>query len=98
MPLSEQAITEIQDLAWAMADEAISAEDAKRLEDLLLADPEARQLYVQCMQLQADLYMYFNPKPILPPTIPVGTPGSRSAAPPISNLPTSGTGNLPTGV
>jgi hypothetical protein len=99
MPLSEQAITEIQDLAWAMADDAITPEDAKRLESLLLADPEARQLYVECMQLQADLYMFFNPKPLTPPTIPVGPP--RSLAPPapaIQNLPSAGAGNAPAGI
>jgi hypothetical protein len=98
MPLSAQAITEIQDLAWAMADDAISPEDAKRLEALLLADPEARQLYVECMQLQADLYLFFNPKPLVPPTIPVGNSPASGPAPVVRNLPTTGTGNSPAGV
>lgn len=62
MSLSEENAAEIQDLAWALADDAISAEEAKRLEDILLADPEARKLYVQCMQLQADLHLFFNPR------------------------------------
>jgi hypothetical protein len=86
MPLNEQTATEIQDLAWAMADETISADDAKRLEDLLLADPEARQLYVQCMQLQADLHLFFNPKPVVAPNIPVEAP---PATPVMTSLPGS---------
>lgn len=97
MSLSEQTIAEIQDLAWAMADEAITPEEVKRLETLLLADPEARKLYVECMQLQADLYMFFNPKPLLPPNIPIGRPNSAASAPvpPATNF---GNSSTPTGV
>lgn len=62
MSLSQESAAEIQDLAWALADDAITADDAKRLEDMLLADAEARTLYVQCMQLQADLHLFFNPR------------------------------------
>ncbi len=95
MPLSEQAAAEIQDLAWAMADEAITPEEVKRLETLLLADPEARKLYVECMQLQADLYLFFNPKPLLPPNIPVGPAGPAAKAPAVPTAAGLQNGNAP---
>lgn len=96
MPLTEQEITEIQDLAWAMADEMISPEEVKRLEALLLADPDARKLYVECMQLQADLYLFFNPKPLLPPNIPIGPTGGTAPAPPLPHAGSPGNTNTPT--
>ena len=85
MALSEKTATEVQDLAWAMADDMASPDDIKRLEDLLLADAEARQLYVQCMQLQADLHLFFNPKPSVPANLPTS---GKSPVPVLKGLPT----------
>ena len=110
MALSEQAAAEVQELAWKMADDAISAEDARRLEDLLLEDSEARLLYVQCMQLQADLHLFFNPTALMMEP-PVGNaPGSPASIahasgspvltpiPVLKNLPTIGPSSTPSGV
>lgn len=111
MALSEENVVEIQDLAWKMADQVISADEAQRLEDLLLADADARLLYVQCMQLQADLHLFFNPSAAaLPQLTPNGavsgqpasiaTPvaGTPASTPVLKSLPTIGPGSTPTGV
>ncbi len=51
---------EVQSLVWALMDEHISADDVKRLEELLLTDPEARKTYIECVQLHVDLQHYFS--------------------------------------
>jgi hypothetical protein len=51
----------IEDLVWAMLDEQISDDDIHRLEDLLGSDEDARQIYLQCVQLHVDLMYRFNP-------------------------------------
>ena len=105
MALSEQTAAEVQELAWKMADEAISADDVQRLEDLLLGDSEARLLYVQCMHLQADLHLFFNPQtmtvpPALPKTPVAYAPGSPrlTPIPVLMNLPTIGPNSTPAAV
>jgi hypothetical protein len=85
MALTEQATAEIQELSWAFADDMISADDAKKLESMLLAEPEARQVYVQCMQLQADLHLFFNPDILQKVDIPGVT--SKKSTPVLKNLP-----------
>jgi hypothetical protein len=49
-------LTEVQELTWALVDEQATEKDVQRLEDLLLGDDEARRTYVLCMQMHADLY------------------------------------------
>ena len=91
MPLTEEAATDVQNLTWALADDVITTDDVKRLETMLLGDADARKLYVECMQLQADLHLFFNPKLAeikLP--IPVAAPATT---PVLKNLPTTGSGS-----
>jgi hypothetical protein len=73
MSLRKKTAAEVQDLTWALADDAISPDNVKRLEDLLMADPEARKLYVQCMQMQADLHLFFNPEKSMAPALETAT-------------------------
>jgi hypothetical protein len=54
--------TEVQELAWAMIDEHASDQQVRRLEELLLQSSEARQTYVECMQMHADLYYLLGGK------------------------------------
>jgi hypothetical protein len=46
---------EVTDLVWAFIDERASRSQVRRLEELLLGSPQARRLYVTCMQMHADL-------------------------------------------
>jgi hypothetical protein len=98
MPLSEQTATEVQDLAWALADDMSSPTDVTRLEELLLADPDARKLYVQCMQLQADLHLYFNPKLITVPNLPLPAAAAPAQTAVIKSLPNTGSSSTPASV
>lgn len=87
MALTEQAAQQIQDMVWALADDQLPPAETKRLEELLVADPEARQLYVQCMQLQADLHLFFNPNlGKLPTDLIAGQPAKKSV-PVMTTLP-----------
>lgn len=63
--------TEIQELTWALIDEQATDSQVRRLEELLLEDREARQVYVMCMQMHADLHYFFmgNKKPQLPAAV-----------------------------
>jgi hypothetical protein len=64
------------------------------LEEKLLADAEARQIYVQCLQLQADLHFFFNPDQGKLPHSVAADFANRKATPVITALPT---GNESTG-
>lgn len=62
---------EIQELVWALVDDQASSEQARRLEELLLEDDDARQIYTLCIQMHADLYFLLNGKKTpLPPAAP----------------------------
>ena len=61
---------EVQELVWAVVDDLATEEQMRRLEELLLDDSEARNIYVTCMQMHADLhFMLGGWKPRLPEII-----------------------------
>ena len=49
----------IQELTWALLDEQITDDEFGLLDNLLLSDDKARQSYVGCVQLHADLMAHF---------------------------------------
>jgi ferric-dicitrate binding protein FerR (iron transport regulator) len=59
------AFAELRDLLDALCEEAITPEQVRRLEELVLAHPEAEAYYVQYMALYADLDRHFS---VLPAT------------------------------
>lgn len=63
--------TEVQELTWALVDEQATDDQVHRLEELLLDDNDARQTYVLCMQMHADLHYLLGGKrrPALPPEV-----------------------------
>jgi hypothetical protein len=64
---SNEPIDEVQELVWALIDDQATDTQIKRLEELLLADEEARRTYVMCMQMHADLHFLLGGKrPALP--------------------------------
>ncbi|MEM9184928.1 MAG: hypothetical protein AAGB00_00360 [Planctomycetota bacterium] len=58
---AEVTIDRIDRLVSALVDEAISDAEISELERLLASEPEARQRYVQGMQLHADLITHYQP-------------------------------------
>lgn len=59
---------ELRDLLDALCEETISAEQMRRLEDLILARPEAEAFYVQYVSMHADLHRHFvgHVEPVVP--------------------------------
>jgi hypothetical protein len=56
----ERVISErVQELTWALLDEQISDDEFVLLDSLLLSDEKARQSYVGCVQLHAELLAHF---------------------------------------
>lgn len=53
-------ITRVHDLTWTLVDEQITEEQMKELEGLLLGDSLARDAYIRCIQLHADLTTEFQ--------------------------------------
>jgi hypothetical protein len=62
-------IPRVHELTWALVDEQITDAQMEELEALLLGDSIARDAYVRCMQLHADLSTEFK-KPTQPATKP----------------------------
>ncbi len=50
-----------QELTWALMDELITDAEMSELEEMLRTDKSARDGYVRCMQLHADLATHFAP-------------------------------------
>jgi hypothetical protein len=50
----------VQELTWALLDEQISTDEVQLLENLLLSDDAARETYLHCVQLHADLFHHFR--------------------------------------
>jgi hypothetical protein len=48
----------VQELAWALADGEITADEIALLDSLLLSDDQARKRYIECMQLHAELALH----------------------------------------
>jgi hypothetical protein len=53
----------VQELTWALLDEAISEDEKSLLDTLLLSDDKARRCYLECVTLHADLMTHFSEKP-----------------------------------
>lgn len=53
-------IARVHDLTWTLVDEQITNEQMVELEGLLLGDTVARDAYIRCMQLHADLTTEFQ--------------------------------------
>jgi hypothetical protein len=72
---------ELHDLLNALCDESITAEQLRRLEELVLASPEAEAFFVQYMSLHADLVSHFD---VLPARTPAESqePRDESQTPP----------------
>ncbi len=49
----------VQELSWALLDEQINDDEFLLLDNLLLSDEKARDSYIGCVQLHADLMSYF---------------------------------------
>ena len=50
----------VQELTWALADEHIDDDGQRLLEQLLSESDEARQTYVECIEMHAGLHWIFN--------------------------------------
>src|SRR5262249_51260657 len=57
------ALPELRQLLDALCEETISPEQVSRLEEILLAHPEAEALYVEYLSLHADLARHFAALP-----------------------------------
>jgi hypothetical protein len=51
----------VHELSWGLLDERLNGEEMAELEDLLQNDPTARESYIRCAQLHAELASYFAP-------------------------------------
>lgn len=49
----------VQNLTWALVDDQLDEPEVRQLEQLLLDDPQARQVYLDCIQLHTGLIYYF---------------------------------------
>jgi hypothetical protein len=88
---TKSLLDEAEALIWGLLDENIDAAGFDRLEQML-ANPEVRTRYLQCVELHTDLQQLFaEPTPRIPPaSVPVlGSLGD--VFPPIA-----GTGAFPT--
>jgi ferric-dicitrate binding protein FerR (iron transport regulator) len=63
MTLPESDLPELRQLLDAVCEETITPEQVRRLEELLLAHPEAEAFYVQYLSLHADLARHFAALP-----------------------------------
>jgi hypothetical protein len=50
----------VRELTWDLLDEQISDDEFRLLENLLLSDGKARDAYLGCVQLQADLMSHYR--------------------------------------
>jgi hypothetical protein len=70
-PNDEVISDRVQELTWALLDEQMNDDDLHLLDNLLLSDDKARQSYIGCVQLHADLMAHF--------AVPVGKgPGTST--------------------
>ena len=58
--MTRRRFQRVQELTWALVDEQITDDQMDELEALLLGDSKARDAYVRCMQLHADLTTEFK--------------------------------------
>src|SRR3954447_10517195 len=53
----------VQELTWALLDEQINDDEFILLDNLLLSDEKARDSYIGCVQLHAELMSHFAAMP-----------------------------------
>ncbi len=53
---------EVMDLTWTLLDEEATDSQVRRLEKLLLASGEAREMYARCLQMHVDLHYLIGGK------------------------------------
>jgi len=70
MNQTDDLLTEVQELTWAMIDEQATDRDVERLEKLLLDNDDARQVYVTCVQMHVDLQCLLGGRRFTPPKLP----------------------------
>jgi hypothetical protein len=92
---TDELMTEVQELVWAMIDDQATDREVHRLEELLLENDEARKTYVMCMQMHADLHFLLGKAPTkLPAALEkaqkVANPKKATAPLPLVNLPPVG--------
>ena len=77
--MTEIEFAELRSLLDALCEESISAEQVRRLEELVLSHPDAEAYYVQYMTLYADLSRTQHVKPIREParTVKAASPWRR---------------------
>jgi hypothetical protein len=59
MPNAPTVRERVQELTWALVDDQITPDELQLLEGLLLGDDAARETYLDCVQLHADLVDHF---------------------------------------
>jgi hypothetical protein len=85
---SEQSDTvqeRVRELSWALLDQYASDDDISLLDSLLLADDEARKIYLECVQMHSDLMIHFardNDGATTAPTGGPAVPGFLHSTPP----------------
>jgi len=77
---TDDLMTEVQELTWAMIDEEATDGDVERLEKLLLDNDEARQVYVTCVQMHVDLQFLLGGKRVPLPKLPRKSAQQRKPA------------------
>jgi len=83
--------TEIEGLAWRVLDGTADEKDQGRLETLLGDDPQAREIYLRCIQLHADLTVFFQRGEDKSTRTDRDPPETNPAAPmPIVDIPLAG--------
>ena len=59
---TSESFDRTHELSWALLDDYINGEEFAELEDLLLNEQAARESYLDCVQLHADLTEHFAAK------------------------------------
>ena len=87
MTTTTELSDEVQELVWALIDEQATDGQIYRLEELLLENKEARQIYVMCMQMHADLHYLLGGHRFQLPAVLQKVTEPRKAAKPKTPLP-----------
>jgi len=75
--LAEQSLLDdVEKLIWSLLDDQINEEDANRLEELIKGNEQVRLRYMQCAEIHADLYAYYQTGPAKSAEVPSPVLGS----------------------
>jgi len=72
----QSLLDDAEKLIWALLDDQINEEDAKRLEELIKGNEQVRLRYMQCAEIHADLYAYYQTGPAKSAEVPSPVLGS----------------------